>query len=120
MKKEVVAGIGIVVLVAIMILGIFMSWWPLNSVLLNVIPYFIAAGIIGLFVWGFRDKINNRFSRNDIKLSPLSVEEVIIPKEKMSEPKPLITQQSIKNGIQHYENRSHYRSMRCFTKLKDG
>ena len=42
MKKEVVAGIGIVVLVAIMILGIFMSWWPLNSVLLNVIPYFIA------------------------------------------------------------------------------
>ncbi|MGA9844618.1 MAG: hypothetical protein WBQ25_20140 [Nitrososphaeraceae archaeon] len=106
MKKEVVAGIGIVVLVAIMILGIFMSWWPLNSVLLNVIPYFIAAGIIGLFVWGFRDKINNRFSRNDIKLSPLSVEEVIIPKEKMSEPKPLITQQSIKNGIQHYENRS--------------
>ena len=78
----------------------------MKSVLLNVIPYFIAAGIIGLFVWGFRDKINNRFSRNDIKLSPLSVEEVIIPKEKMSEPKPLITQQSIKNGIQHYENRS--------------
>ena len=108
------AVVGIVVLVAIMILGIFMSWWTLSSVLLNIIPFFLAAGIIGLFVWGFKKRIDAWFNR-DVKPSSVSshlIERLIIHKENVGETKPegvtkrLGNPDYIQNGIQHYGNRS--------------
>lgn len=104
--KSLAAGVGIVVLVAIMILGIFMDWWPLSSVLLNVIPIFIAGGIIGLFVWGFKDRIDNWFNKNDIKISHSPPKKAVIPNVSIPEPKPIVPESRIKNGIRHYENRS--------------
>jgi len=35
----------------------FDGWWPLSSLLLNVIPYFLVAGILALFLWGFGDRV---------------------------------------------------------------
>jgi hypothetical protein len=67
MEKAGGAIIGIIVLVAIMILGIVWNWWPLSNLLLNIIPFFITAGIIALFVWGFKARIENRFNKNSNK-----------------------------------------------------
>jgi hypothetical protein len=104
--KSLAAGVGIVVLVVIMILGIFMDWWPLSSVLLNIIPIFIAGGIIGLFVWGFKDRIDSWFNKNDIKISHSPPKKAVIPNVSIPESKPIVPESRIKNGIQHYENRS--------------
>ncbi len=56
-RRQTASIVWIVALIAIMVAGTNLGWWPVSAVLANVIPYFIAAGIIGIFVWGFRDGI---------------------------------------------------------------
>jgi hypothetical protein len=57
-RRQTASIVGIVTLVSIMVTGTNLGWWPVNAVLTYVIPFFLAAGIISLFVWGFRDTID--------------------------------------------------------------
>jgi hypothetical protein len=106
MKKEVSAIIGIIVLVAIIILGIVWNWWTLNSILLNVIPYFLVTGIIGLFVWGFKKRIDNRHSNSKPSLNTLSTNTPIQSQITDGVTKVLGKLDSIEKGIQIYNKRS--------------
>lgn len=103
-KHEWGAIIGIVVLVVLLVVGIYRKVFPMDSVLTNG-QWFIYAGIVGLFVWGFRERIESWFHRDDIKPSLQSIDGYI-HNDNVGETKPLLTQPITNNGIQHYENRS--------------
>jgi hypothetical protein len=109
MEKAGGAIIGIIVLVAIMILGIVWNWWPLSNVLLNIIPFFITAGIIALFAWGFKARIENRFNKNSNKSISTSSSNNTVVQSQITKgvTKVLGHPDSVENGIQIYNKRSY-------------
>jgi hypothetical protein len=91
--KQKGAIIGIIVLLVTIVLGIFMNWWPLGNILLNIVPYFLIGGIIALFLWGFREGIEQYFHKNGRIKSQIT--------------KIIGHPDSVGNGIQYYNRRSH-------------
>jgi hypothetical protein len=61
-KREVGAVSGIVVLSILLLLGVLLGVLSMNSVLSNA-SWFIFAGMVGLFLWGFRERINAWFHK---------------------------------------------------------
>lgn len=61
-KEELGAIIGITVLVIFILLGIYSGTFSMNSILFNG-QWFMYAGIVGLFLWGFRDRIDTWFHK---------------------------------------------------------
>jgi hypothetical protein len=70
-RRQIASVVGVIVLIVIMVAGTELGWWPVSAVLANVVPYFLAAGIIGLFVWGFRDRIEFWSSPKPERPSPV-------------------------------------------------
>jgi hypothetical protein len=55
-RSETVSLLAIVLLAVVLLIGIPEGWWSLTAIL-SYVPYFIIAGILGMFAWGFRDRI---------------------------------------------------------------
>jgi len=52
-------------LVVAMSLGLYLGLWTLDSIL-SVLPYFLVAGIVGVFLWGFRERIEDAFGKKPV------------------------------------------------------
>jgi hypothetical protein len=101
-RQEIGSVAGIVTLVVFIFVGGYFKLWSLSAFLTNV-PYFIIVSIIGLFLWGFRKRIDSWFNK--------------IPKITINRENAQVTQRDgvtkrlgnpdyIQNGIQYYGNRS--------------
>jgi hypothetical protein len=63
-KEEAVSIVVFLFLIVLLLLGIREGYWPLSSAL-EYVPYFIMAGMIGVLLWGFRQRIDKAFKRNE-------------------------------------------------------
>src|SRR6476660_5908696 len=70
MKKEEIGSIvGIGVLCALLILAIYLGIFSMDNVLFNA-QWFIYAGIISLFLWGWGKRIRDWFHDKNVLTSP--------------------------------------------------
>lgn len=103
-RKEIASIVGISFLFGMIPLGIHFGWWKLTD-FLTLMPYFIIASIIGLFAYGFIERIDNFFDRlRSKRITQVSLSQ----KPKVTSPsvtKILGTPDSVKNGIQDYRSR---------------
>ena len=75
--------------------GLYEGVWSLNDILAYV-PYFIMAGMVGVLLWGFRDKIETIARKGELH-EPNPKLEVKIDQRLVSEPRVLLT-----NGLGSY------------------
>jgi hypothetical protein len=87
----VVAGIAF----AILVTGVYVKWWGLDEILGYIPQVILGAGIVGVLAWGFRESITKfgQVSLPAAQVHPLT--------------KKLGSPDSISDGIQIYNRRSH-------------
>ena len=61
-QDESISLLVFLVLGVVLLLGVYEGLWPLHSVL-EYVPYFVMAGMVGFLVWGFRERIENALKR---------------------------------------------------------
>jgi hypothetical protein len=59
MKRDESVSVAILIILGfVLVLGVYEGFWSLGEVL-SLVPYFIMAGMVGVVVWGFRERIEN-------------------------------------------------------------
>lgn len=99
-KREIGAICGIVTLAILLLLGVQFGMLSLNSVLSNA-SWFIFAGMVGLFLWGFRERIDLWFHKI-LPSSPTPHEPVVDSSTRIKPDE----QEGQDEGLKHYKSRS--------------
>lgn len=61
MKRDEIGSLTtFLILAAVLLVGVYDALWSLSD-LLSLVPYFIMAGMIGVLLWGFRERIEQAF-----------------------------------------------------------
>ena len=68
-RDELVSVSAFVLLAVLLLLGIHEGLWSLNEVL-SLVPYFIIAGMVGVVIWGFRQRIENAMKATPSGIEP--------------------------------------------------
>lgn len=63
-RNESISIFTLVLLTILLLLGVHEELWSLNEIL-SLGPYFIMAGMIGIFLWGFRERIERLFKSSE-------------------------------------------------------